>query len=62
MMIQAGSSKEALNMGQLLNIPVLIPNQTEQKQIANFLDHKTTAIDKKINLLEQKNHPLSRTP
>ncbi len=54
MMIQAGSSKEALNMGQLLNIPVLIPNQTEQNQMANFLDHKTTAIDKKISLLEQK--------
>lgn len=54
MMIQAGSSKEALNMGQTLNIPVLYPSTHEQTQIANYLDHKTAAIDKKIALLEKK--------
>lgn len=54
MMIQAGTSKEALNMGQTLNIPVIIPSFSEQTQIANYLDRKTTAIDKKIELLEQK--------
>lgn len=54
MMIQAGSSKEALTMGQALNIPVICPSSTEQTQIANYLDKKTTAIDKKVELLEQK--------
>ncbi len=54
MMIQAGTSKEALNMGQMVNIPVIIPSFSEQTQIANYLNSKTDAIDKKIALLEKK--------
>lgn len=53
-LIQAGTSKEALNMGQTLNIPILIPPLTEQNQIAEYLNIKTQTIDKKIKLLEQK--------
>ena len=52
--IQAGTSKEALNMGQVLTIPIVFPPLPEQKIIANYLDHKTKAIDQKINLLTQK--------
>ncbi|QCD62865.1 restriction endonuclease subunit S [Tenacibaculum maritimum] len=54
MNIQAGSSKEALNMSQILNIGLPFPKNEEQTQIANYLDIKTTTIDKKITLLEQK--------
>ena len=54
MLIQAGSSKEALNMGQTLNIPILAPSFSEQTTIASYLDLKTSAIDRKVALLEQK--------
>jgi len=54
MAVQAGTSKEALTMGQTLNIPLPYPANNEQTQIANYLDNKTQAIDKKINLLKQK--------
>lgn len=53
-LIQAGTSKEALNMGQTLNVPVILPPLTEQTAIAHYLDTKTQAIDKKVNLLTQK--------
>lgn len=53
-LIQAGTSKEALNMGQTMNIPILLPDADLQTQIANYLNTKTQAIDKKINLLTQK--------
>lgn len=54
MSVQAGSSKEALNMGQTLNIPVTIPKPEMQTKIASYLDAKTEAIDKKVVLLEKK--------
>jgi len=54
MLIQAGSSKEALNMGQTLNISILVPSFSEQTAIASYLDLQTSAIDRKIALLEQK--------
>ncbi len=54
MNIQAGTSKEALNMSQILNIGLPFPEREEQTQIANYLDTKTAAIDKKVNLLQQK--------
>lgn len=54
MNIQAGSSKEALNMNQTLNIPLPLPHKEEQTQIATYLDTKTTVIDKKIKLLKRK--------
>lgn len=53
-LIQAGTSKEALNMGQTLNVPILLPPLSEQTAIAQYLDTKTQAIDKKINLLTKK--------
>ena len=52
--IQAGTTKKALNMGQTLNIPLLLPPLQEQTTIANYLDTKTQAIDKKIDLLSKK--------
>jgi type I restriction enzyme S subunit len=54
MNIQAGTSKEALNMGQTLNIPILIPSLNEQTTISAYLENKTSVIDRKISLLEQK--------
>ncbi|GAL65833.1 restriction endonuclease subunit S [Jejuia pallidilutea] len=54
MNIQAGTSKEALNMSQILNIGLPFPESKEQTQIATYLDAKTTAIDKKVKLLQQK--------
>lgn len=53
-LIQAGSSKEALNMGQTLSTPIVLPNEKEQTAIAEYLDTKTKAIDKKVSLLEKK--------
>lgn len=53
-LIQAGSSKEALNMGQTLVIPTILPPQSEQEAIANFLNTKTKTINQKITLLQQK--------
>lgn len=54
MSIQAGSSKEALNMAQTLNIPLLQPNIAVQKEITSYLDSNTQSIDKKITLLQEK--------
>lgn len=54
MMIQAGSSKEGLSMGQALRLPIVIPEEVIQTEIANYLDQKTVSIDKKIELLEKK--------
>ena len=42
------------NIDDLKNIFILIPSIKEQTQIANYIDAKTTAIDNKINLLQQK--------
>lgn len=53
-LIQAGSSKEALNMGQTLSTPIVLPNEKEQTAIAEYLNTKTQAIDKKVSLLEKK--------
>lgn len=52
--IQVGASKQALNMGQTLNFPLLLPPQEEQAAITEYLDHHTAAIDRKIDLLGQK--------
>lgn len=53
-LIQAGTSKEALNMGQTMNIPILLPDEDLQNKIVYFINTKTQALDKKINLLTQK--------
>lgn len=47
-------TRASLSQGVLGCLPVLIPNKNTQIQIANFLDTKTHAIDKKINLITQK--------
>lgn len=51
---QNGASKEAFNLSQIANIPLVLPSQLEQKSIAHYLDTKTEQIDRKINLLTQK--------
>ncbi len=43
-----------LNKEELNSTLAIIPPQKEQTQIANYLDAKTTVIDKKIRLLKQK--------
>ena len=52
--IQLGASKQALNMGQALNFPLLLPPQDEQLIITKYLAERTAAIDQKTRLLEQK--------
>ncbi|CAA0207498.1 Type I restriction enzyme S subunit [Tenacibaculum maritimum] len=47
-------TRASLSQGTLNNLPVLLPSIKEQTQIANYLDAKTTAIDKKVTLLQQK--------
>lgn len=42
------------NPTKILNLNIAIPQLNEQEQISNYLDTKTQAIDKKINLLIQK--------
>lgn len=50
-----GSAQPALSMGLLNDIEFILPNSLcKQQAIANYLDAKTQAIDKKISLLEQK--------
>ncbi len=51
---QVGASKEALNLGQIARIPILLPNIKTQTKIATYLDQKTVTIDKEIELLEKK--------
>lgn len=47
-------TRASLSQSVLGCLPVLIPNKRIQTQIANYLDTKTQAIDKKINLLTYK--------
>ena len=51
---QTGTTINNLSLNTLNNTFYLIPPIKEQAQIANYLDAKTTAIDKKIKLLQQK--------
>ncbi len=51
---QNGASKEAFNLNQIANIPLVLPNCTEQQVIANYLDTKIAQIDRKLDLLSQK--------
>lgn len=48
------SAQPNLPMAILGRIDFCYPPLKEQTQIANYLDAKTTAIDKKVNLLQQK--------
>ncbi|WP_193747307.1 restriction endonuclease subunit S [Algibacter lectus] len=47
-------TRASLSQSILNNLPVLLPSIEEQTQIANYLDAKTTVIDKKVTLLQQK--------
>jgi type I restriction enzyme S subunit len=51
---QNGANREGLNFQQIKNFVFAIPPHTEQTNIANYLDTKTTAIDRKIELLTAK--------
>ena len=47
-------TRASLSQSTLNNLPVLIPQCAEQTAIANYLDTKTAAIDRKIELLTAK--------
>lgn len=47
-------TRASLSQSILNKLPVLLPPRQEQLQIAHYLDTKTHAIDKKINLVQQK--------
>jgi type I restriction enzyme S subunit len=51
---QNGASKEAFNLTQIANIPIVLPNVEEQTVISAYLDTKIVQIDRKIDLLTQK--------
>ena len=51
---QNGASKEAFNLNQIANIPLVLQSLSEQEAIAHYLDTKTAQIDRKIDLLTQK--------
>ena len=48
---QNGASKEAFNLTQIANIPIVVPNVEEQTAIATYLDTKTTHIDRIIETI-----------
>src|SRR5690554_1514699 len=50
----AKSTVDSLRMPMFQRFPVLVPPLHEQTAIAQYLDTKTQAIDKKVNLLEKK--------
>lgn len=52
--IASETTLKYLNKDKFLFTPIICPSLNEQTQIANYLDTKTQAIDKKINLLTQK--------
>lgn len=52
--INIGASQPNMNQDFVKMLLIHFPSITEQKQIADFLDSKTQAIDKKISLLTQK--------
>jgi len=48
------STVDSLRMPMFLQFPVLLPTKSAQTAIANYLDTKTAAIDRKIELLTTK--------
>lgn len=47
-------TRASLSQNTLSNLPVILPAFNEQTAIAEYLDTKTQAIDKKVRLLEKK--------
>lgn len=48
------AAQPGLAVDRIKRLPIPIPSQKEQTAIANYLDEKTTQIDRKIDLLTQK--------
>ncbi|MCA0349079.1 MAG: restriction endonuclease subunit S [Bacteroidetes bacterium] len=51
---QGGSMRQSMKFDDFKSIYLVIPDEHSQKQIATYLDNKTEAIDKKIDLLSKK--------
>jgi type I restriction enzyme S subunit len=51
---QNGASKEAFNLGQIANIPLVLPPLPEQKAIAAYLDRKTAQLDDLVGAIERQ--------
>ena len=49
-----GSTRQRIGLNVLKKLNIILPTLQEQQAIANYLDAKTQAIDKKVSLLEQK--------
>lgn len=49
-----GSTRQRIGLNVLKKLNIILPPLSEQQAIANYLDAKTQAIDKKVSLLEQK--------
>ena len=49
-----GSALPSMTQGDLNRIIFFVPDYTEQKAIAQYLDTKTQAIDRKVSLLQKK--------
>ena len=47
-------TRASLSQGLLKSMPVLVPTKEEQQEIADYLDHKCSQIDKLITLKQQK--------
>lgn len=51
---QGGSMRQSMKFDDFKTIPMIIPPLYEQSTIAKYLDTKTQAIDRKVNLLTKK--------
>jgi len=51
---KVGATVDSIEIQEFLNFQIALPPLSEQTAIAQYLDTKTQAIDKKINLLTQK--------
>lgn len=51
---QGGSMRQSMKFDDFKSIEIIIPPLEEQNAIAEYLDTKTQAIDKKVSLLEKK--------
>jgi type I restriction enzyme, S subunit len=47
-------TRASLGQGLLRNFPVILPSLKEQRDISEYLDNKTTAIDKSVSLIKNQ--------
>lgn len=52
---QGGSMRQSMKFDDFKTMPLILPNKSYQDICVNYLDIKTTAIDKKIELFSKKN-------